>query len=356
MGLGRELSVTDRARILELHSIGWGYKRIYKKHPEWSLSTIRYTVKKADARGPDCKSLKRSGHPQHLTVEERDHVYDVITHQNPNITTPDLLAQVDDKVKKRSMQYLCRDLGRRKWIRRKRVALTAERAAARLAWAETYQHFQPQDWKRVKWSDESTIERGQGSAPVWTFLSFKEQLERGDVTPVRACGKGVKQMFWAGFGHGIRTPLVTMMGDPESRRGGVTARRVVETYQNQLRNLIRPGDIFMHDNAPVHRAHIVRDLLEEMKTYIVFEVMDWPPYSPDLNPIENMWKLLKQEIYRRYPDLMIAPDNEETRVRIVAAAIEVWVILEVDILDHLSDTMPNRVRAVLHAGGWYTKY
>ncbi len=33
------------------------------------------------------------------------------------------------------------------------------------------------------------------------------------------------------------------------------------------------------------------------------EVMEWPPYSPDLNPIENLWALLKKEAYKVYPDL-----------------------------------------------------
>jgi transposase len=33
------------------------------------------------------------------------------------------------------------------------------------------------------------------------------------------------------------------------------------------------------------------------------EVIAWPPYSPDLNPIENLWKMLKAEINRAYPEL-----------------------------------------------------
>lgn len=38
--------------------------------------------------------------------------------------------------------------------------------------------------------------------------------------------------------------------------------------------------------------------------------MDHPPYSPDLNPIENVWKLLKGEINKRYPDLAMLPTTE----------------------------------------------
>ncbi len=43
--------------------------------------------------------------------------------------------------------------------------------------------------------------------------------------------------------------------------------------------------IFMHDNAPIYTARLVKNWLEEQ----AFEVMIWPLYSPNLNPIENLW-------------------------------------------------------------------
>jgi transposase len=74
-----------------------------------------------------------------------------------------------------------------------------------------------------------------------------------------------------------------------------------------------------------------------------FEVMDWPPYSPDLNLIKNVWKLLKQDIYRRYHDLETARDIADVKERLVAAAKECWGHIKVETLDVLSDSVPNRV-------------
>lgn len=38
------------------------------------------------------------------------------------------------------------------------------------------------------------------------------------------------------------------------------------------------------------------------------------------------------------------------------AAVEVWEEIEDDVLDNLIRTMPNRINAVIRAGGWYTTY
>jgi hypothetical protein len=50
MAYSKELTPALRERICELHAINWGYKRIHKRYPWISLSTIRYTIKKEPER------------------------------------------------------------------------------------------------------------------------------------------------------------------------------------------------------------------------------------------------------------------------------------------------------------------
>lgn len=154
-------------------------------------------------------------------------------------------------------------MGRRKWKQLKRPEIKPHHAIKRYQWAQRYQHFQPEDWARVKWSDECTVERGAGIRPIWTFRRPSEQLIEGHVC-TRRVGKGVKQMFWAAFGQGFRSGLVPLHGDPDAPRGGVSSRVIRDLYTAFLPEIIQPGDIFMQDNAAVHTARIIREILIEM--------------------------------------------------------------------------------------------
>ena len=84
--------------------------------------------------------------------------------------------------------------------------------------------------------------------------------------------------------------------------------------------------------------------------------MDWPPYSPDFNPIENVWKLLKEGICTRYPELGDLPKNEESKRQLIRATIECWEIMRDDIFENLVSSMERRLQAVIAVRGWYTKY
>jgi transposase len=51
---------------------------------------------------------------------------------------------------------------------------------------------------------------------------------------------------------------------------------------------------FQQDNAPCHKAARTMAFFQENS----IDVLEWPPYTPDCNPIENAWALLKKKVYR----------------------------------------------------------
>jgi transposase len=66
------------------------------------------------------------------------------------------------------------------------------------------------------------------------------------------------------------------------------------------------GLIFIQDNASIHTTRKVRDWFLEQGIL----VCDWPPYSPDLNPIKHVWRRLKEFVFENHPELTnISGDN-----------------------------------------------
>ena len=99
-------------------------------------------------------------------------------------------------------------------------------------------------------------------------------------------------MFWGVIRYGVLSNLILCYGDPDAKRGGVTARVYRDISEEELPKLMEPDIIFMQDNAPIYTSRLVRKFLNEEG----YQVLGWPLYSPNLNPIENLWHLLKERI------------------------------------------------------------
>ncbi len=162
----------------------------------------------------------------------------------------------------------------------------------------------------------------------------------------------VRKMFWAAFTWDKRTDLVAMDGDPTSKRGGVTARAYCAVLDEHLPTVLDADSIFMHDNARIHTAKHTKKWLADNH----IEVMEWPPYSPDLNPVENLWFLLKAAVYKYRPDLLTMQGDEKVLAALIETAQRVWNDMKDEIFNKLIVTMVHRAKAVYEADGWYTKY
>ena len=146
--------------------------------------------------------------------------------------------------------------------------------------------------------------------------------------------------------------MVVMEGDQNAKRGGVTAKVYLEVLAKYLPTILEHDSVFIQDNAPIHKAHKVTEFFAEMG----IEVMPWPPYSPDLNPIENLWKMLKAEIDRAHPKLKGMGNSQATMDFMIKCAQEAWETLAPELLNKLVEGMQKHVDVVKAANGWYTKY
>jgi transposase len=76
---------------------------------------------------------------------------------------------------------------------------------------------------------------------------------------------------------------------------GATTRAVFEAYvEKALAPSLRPGQVVVMDNLSAHKGERVRELIEGRGCEVVY----LPPYSPDLNPIEQAFSKLKALLRR----------------------------------------------------------
>ncbi len=209
----------------------------------------------------------------------------------------------------------------------------------RLAWAKDKKDWTAAEWSKVMFSDESKfcISFGNQGPRVWR--------KRGEAQNPRCLRSSVKfpqsVMVWGAMSSAGVGPLCFL-------------RSKVNTavYQEVLEHFMLPaadqlyGDadfIFQQDLAPAHSAKATSTWFKDHG----IPVLNWPANSPDLNPIENLWGIVKRKM--RYA----RPNNAEELKATIRAT---WALITPEQCHRLIDSMPRRIAAVIQAKGAPTKY
>ncbi|GFW05998.1 transposable element Tcb1 transposase [Trichonephila clavipes] len=103
--------------------------------------------------------------------------------------------------------------------------------------------------------------------------------------------------------------------------------------------------LFMDDNARPHRANIV----DECHQSEDITRIDWPAYSPDLNPIRHGWDILGRRIAARQPPPTCLPELRR-------ALLDEWCNIPQDQIDNFVLRMPRRCETCIASSGRHTPY
>ena len=120
-------------------------------------------------------------------------------------------------------------------------------------------------------------------------------------------------------------------------------QEILAKAQNELKRLYPKGFVFFQDGASCHTSQSTMEWLQTSG----WHVSPWPSNSPNSNPIENVWRLMKKQVEKKRPKSI--EDLEEI-------IKEVWNGLSLDYLKTLIKSMPNRIQKCIEVKGEMTGY
>jgi len=218
-----------------------------------------------------------------------------------------------------------------------RIPPNHHQCQGRLNWARQNRRWTATQWCHIVFSNESRFFWDFNDGRQWVWRHHLERFADCTAAEHDRCG-GASLMVWAAIWTGGRADLHLF------RMGTVNGQRYLDEVIRSLEiPLIRQlGDefIFMHDNAPCHRAITVSRELD------VNNIMrlPWPAHSPELNPIEHAWYMLGRTIHNM-------PDQPQTLDALENALTAQWMTIPQNDLNRLIASVRLRVQMCIVAAG-----
>jgi hypothetical protein len=143
-----------------------------------------------------------------------------------------------------------------------------------------------------------------------------------------------KVMVWGAIAEGYKSPLMRVEGNIDQKK--YQEILLSSGLFESMDRIHGPGRwVFMDDGAPAHTAKSTRQFLSA-RCRVLTKELRWPPHSPDLNVIENMWSVLKAGMRVQRG---MTPDA------LFALASGSWQSITMETVHNLVNSFESRVQA-----------
>jgi transposase len=325
----------QRWAIINLHKDGQKRATIASKIT-CNIKTVNHWISHYKQNG-SVEDKRRSGRKR--KTDENTDVNIIASAVEKKFTTPKMIKREQQlAVCTRTIRRRLNEAGLYGHVARKEYPFTDDHIRKRLSFANGYKGWTMDQWDTVLFSDETHIELGP-HGQVWVQRPLGAAFEPQYMTTKDAHPARIS--IWGCFsGHGL--------GEIEIFTDILDARKmkaILDAHLLPSANCFFCAGAwwFLQDNDPKHRSRLVQRWLF---THGV-QCIDFPPYSPDLNPIENLWNDLKRRIEK-----LNARDIAELRAHVN----EEWAATDTNLLSCLSHSMPGRCKAVIANRGHKTTY
>ena len=328
----KEHDVETRAMVIAYWRCNESIRTI-SKDTNLAFSTVRNIIEKFKEIGT-VRNKSRCGAPKKFKPDELNNLKQLVLKdrisrteslswitKKVNDTRTNPASQVTIRRALKAIGIRCSPAVVKPFINEKNAIKRVDWCKERLDWAVS-------DWEKVCWSDECSIEvRGTGVRRIMVRRLKGERFHPHCIAPSFKSGRQ-SVMMWGCFRGNTLGPLVLC---PSGKMNANNYCSLLEESFLPFWGNLSNDTLFMEDGAPIHTAKYSKN----WRANHGINSMKWPPQSPDLNPIENLWQQLKLALEKR----IIHPKNKQ---ELLEALQEEWENLKSkNCLDKLFKSMPK---------------
>ena len=256
-----------------------------------------------------------------------------------------IVIEMDYACSAKTVKAVMEKLGYHKRVPRRKFSIRPANKPKRVQWCQERLGWTFEEWSRMIWTDESTFSTSGFGPRPWVIQKPDEEFHINCIDQTFEQGRE-STMAWGGFCCTTKSELVFIPGKAKLD-SAMYVETVMEPYLVPFWHQCCEEygwTRVIEDGAPGHQkyARIYRQKNE-------IDAVPWPAQSPDLNLIEALWMDLETELGETWGRIGDIPTFQ-------MCLKTIWGQIGADRLVGLIHSMPDRLRAVIAAGGESTPY